>query len=44
MSFYVFGYKQIELFVEIWQFFLNFGKILTIENLKKHLSLALFDF
>jgi hypothetical protein len=27
--------NQIELFVEIWQFFLNFGQILTIENLKK---------
>jgi hypothetical protein len=28
-------------FQEIWRFFFNFGRIVAIENLKKHLILAL---
>jgi hypothetical protein len=31
----------LELWVEIWQFFLNFGQILIIENLEKHLILVM---
>jgi len=34
----------IEPYIEIWWFFLNFGRILTTEHLKKHLILALLSF
>jgi hypothetical protein len=30
--------------LEIWQFFLIFGQIMAIDNLKKHLSLAVLIF
>jgi hypothetical protein len=30
--------------IEIWRFFLNFGRIVAIENLKKHIILALLLF
>lgn len=40
-SSFFFGYP-LEPCIEIWQIFLNFGKNLAIENLKKHLILALY--
>jgi hypothetical protein len=36
ISFYIFSYI-LEPCIEIWHFFLKFGQILAIENLKKHL-------
>jgi hypothetical protein len=42
-SFYVFGYL-LEQCMKIWWFFLKFGWILVIENLKKHIILALLIF
>jgi hypothetical protein len=30
--------------IEIWQFFLNFGRIMAIENLNNHMILSLFNF
>jgi hypothetical protein len=33
--FYVFVYPTWTKYVEIWRFFLNFGRILAIESLKK---------
>jgi hypothetical protein len=41
--FYVFGYL-FEQCMKIWWFSLNFGWILVIENLKKHIILALLIF
>jgi hypothetical protein len=40
---YIFNYL-VQPWIEIWQVFLNFGWILAVENLKKHLKLALLIF
>ncbi len=37
-------YYLLRPWIEIWQVFLNFGWILAVENLKKHLKLALLIF
>jgi hypothetical protein len=41
---YFWGYPLEPSIGEIWHFFLNFGQIVAIENLKKHSNLVLLIF